>query len=154
MCLRHSGRNAASASWPYTEPMACEIATELASSAPTAALNSASRPSRAAPVAAAASNTCSASKPFSAARRLAACVADVAGDAMPPAPIDIDFEHPTVSVAASAAAPITPKRFRFIARSPLWLVSLHAELAAHGVVPLAEVGIAARGRELDRGGRV
>ena len=54
MCLRQSGRNAFSASVPYTEPIAFEMSTELASSAAAAALNSASRPPSAALVAAAA----------------------------------------------------------------------------------------------------
>ena len=83
MWRRHSGRNAASASLPYTEPIACPMAMELASSAPAAALNSASRPSRAAPVAAAASTTCSAKSVLSPVRSVAAPVVLVAGEAMP-----------------------------------------------------------------------
>src|SRR5881409_84924 len=42
MCFLHRGRNASSAPWPYTLPMAFKIAMELASRAPAAALNSAS----------------------------------------------------------------------------------------------------------------
>ena len=54
MCLRQSGRNAFSASGPYTEPIALATSTELASSAAAAAWNSGCRPARAAFVAAAA----------------------------------------------------------------------------------------------------
>src|SRR5262249_43625038 len=52
MCFRHRGRKASSAPWPYTLPMAFEMATEVASSATAAALNSPSPPPSAPPAAA------------------------------------------------------------------------------------------------------
>src|SRR5262245_44010076 len=89
MWRRHSGRKAFSASAPYTEPIALDSATPLASSAPPAALNSASRPLSAALVAAAARYTCSCIIVLSAARSPAAFVDEPAvegdgGDAIAP----------------------------------------------------------------------
>src|SRR2546425_13321453 len=98
MWRRHSGRNAFSAPSPYTEPIALEIATVLASSAPAAALNSASRPPSAALVAAPARWTCSEKRLLSPARSCAALVLEVIaiGDAIVPCAgaCAVDCVHP------------------------------------------------------------
>src|SRR3954447_16507020 len=69
MCERQSGRNAASASGPYAAPISLEKSTEFASSCSAAALNWASRPASAAPVALDARKTCSARSWFRLTRR-------------------------------------------------------------------------------------
>src|SRR4029450_1440744 len=106
MWRRHSGRNAFSAPSPYTEPIAWEIATELASSAPAAALNSASRPPSAAFVAAPARYTCSERRLLRPARSCAALVPDVVdiGAAMAPCPghCAIDCVQPVTIITLAA----------------------------------------------------
>src|SRR5215475_4205696 len=125
--------------------MAFEISTELASSASAAALNSASRPSSAAPVAAAARTTCSPSSELSATRRLAAGVADAA--AMDLSPPDIG---PAIDCAQPVASTTTPARaqtdFTIVDVSIVLVLlglleSVHADLAAHRGVTLAEVRV-------------
>src|SRR5438876_10745600 len=82
------------------------MSAELASSAAAAALNSASRPSRAAPVAATARMTCSPSSALRFIRSEEAAVVDVA--AMDPLPPDIwlamDVAQPVASSAMLARA--------------------------------------------------
>src|SRR5262249_28245261 len=135
--------------------MAFEIATELASSAPAAALNSASRPSSAAPVAAAARMTCSPSSELSATRRLAAGVADAAVmDLSPPDGPAIDCAQPVASTTtpASVQTDFTIVDVSIVLILLGWLESVHADLAAHRGVTLAEVRVHPRGSELhDRG---
>src|SRR5262245_24661510 len=137
--------------------MAFEIATELASSAPAAALNSASRPSSAAPVAAAARMTCSPSSELSATRRLAAGVADAA--VMDVSPPDIGPAIDCAQPVASTTTPATVQTdFTIVDVSIVlillgWLESVHADLAAHRGVTLAEVRVHPGGSELHGRGR-
>src|SRR5215470_13033207 len=106
--------------------MAFEISTELASSASAAALNSASRPS-------------------SAARRLAAGVADAATMDLSPPDIGpaIDCAQPVASTTmpASVQTDFTIVEVSIVLLLLGWLESVHADLAAHRGVTLAEVRV-------------
>src|SRR5215475_10539895 len=137
--------------------MAFEISTELPSSAPAAALYSASRPSSAAPVAEAARMTCSPSSELSATRRLAAGVADAAAvDLSPPAigPA-IDCAQPVASTTTltRAQTDFTIVDVSIVVVLLSWLESVHADLAAHRGVTLAEVRVHPGGREFHGRGR-
>src|SRR5262245_16685152 len=125
--------------------MAFEISTELASRASAAALNSASRPSSAAPVAAAARMTCSPNSELSATRRLAAGVADAATMVLSPPDIGtaIDCAQPVASTTmlASVQTDFTIVDVSIVLVLLGWLESVHADLAAHRGVTLAEVRV-------------
>src|SRR4029453_5110783 len=137
--------------------MAFEISTELASSAPAAALNSASRPSSAAPVAAAARMTCSPKSELSATRRLAAGVADAAvmDLSRPEIGPPIECAQPVASTTtlASVQTDFTIVDVRIVLLLLGWLESVHADLAAHRGVTLAEVRVHPGGCELHGRGR-